>query len=140
MISYPKWSAAPPDPLFSGSETGEAGMVTYHRFGGVQITAPSHGLSGWHDGEVLIWNGKYLYRPGWYRLDDYRRLKVIATGKPDYRLTSPPTPMDLVSVSGPVILRDTPPSRITAPDEPRPFRIRVSPTPFLYSRGFRGRY
>jgi len=49
------------------------------------VTDAVHGMSGWRDGELFIYNGRWGTL-GWYRLKDYQVLKVILTGKPDFRV------------------------------------------------------
>lgn len=59
--------------------------VTHHHNGQSLIKNPIHGMSGWRNGTLLIYNNKWD-KAGWYRERDYQMLKVIGTGNADWRV------------------------------------------------------
>ena len=67
--------------------TEQTKEVTEHREGGPVITNPPHGKSGWYNGILVIFDEcRYGSEYGWYTLLDFQKLKVLATGRPDFRI------------------------------------------------------
>ncbi len=57
------------------AKTLSPGVITAHSIGGPEITNPTHGMSGWKDGELFIWDGQWDSPPGWRTLAVYQAAK-----------------------------------------------------------------
>ena len=58
---------------------------TTYKTGGPAIVNPIHGMSGWFEGKLFIYNDKWG-EYGWYYLKEYQTLKVLGTEKTDWRI------------------------------------------------------
>ncbi len=85
-----------PDPLPQNT------VVLRHRGFGPEISQPCHGATGWtEDGERVIFAKSFTFLPthhngvetvhvrqGWYLEEKYRVLKVVCTGRIDWRVAT----------------------------------------------------
>lgn len=79
------WINNPTDRAVGRETDEEPQIVTPFKTGGPEITNPTHGMTGWYNGKSLIYNNRWG-KWGWYLVKEYRKLKVLGTEKPDWRI------------------------------------------------------
>lgn len=73
-IDYPdRYGPFIPEPKV---KTLSPGIITAHSIGGPEITDPTHGMTGWRDGVLLIYNDRWG-KSGWLELGEYQALKRL---------------------------------------------------------------